>query len=301
MSKFSPLLAVEYEANKLDFSNLWMSPKLDGIRALVIDGTVMSRNLIPIPNEFVQYMYGRPEYNGLDGELICGEPNSKTVFNETTGAVRRKDGQPDVHYYLFDDITGPEREYRERYQGLSRRLNVDANTYADRLHLVVQSEVTSQTTLEMVEQDFLNLGYEGAMLRAYHGPSSAYKFGRSTAKAGTLLKVKRFEDAEAEIIGTFEEQENQNEKTVDELGHSKRSSHAENKVGKGRLGGLICRTPQGVEFRIGTGYTAKMREEMWAIKESLVGQFAKYKFFAVGVVVAPRFPVFLGLRPKFDA
>ena len=70
---FKPLLASPVEWKHLDYSNLWVSPKLDGIRAIIRDGVVMSRSLKPIPNKHVQRILGNsPGIEGYDGELIVG-------------------------------------------------------------------------------------------------------------------------------------------------------------------------------------------------------------------------------------
>jgi DNA ligase-1 len=61
---FKPMLASPADMSKLRFP-LWLSPKLDGIRALVINGVVMSRSLKPIPNQHVQSLFGHLE--GYDG------------------------------------------------------------------------------------------------------------------------------------------------------------------------------------------------------------------------------------------
>ena len=56
----------------------------------------------------------------------------------------------------------------------------------------------------------------------------------------------------------------------------------------------------GVEFEIGTGYTAKQRAEFWTSQP--VGKIVKYKFQPAGAKDEgkPRFPVFLGFRDKAD-
>jgi len=167
--------------------------------------------------------------------------------------------------------------------------------------LVHQTLVGNRFDLQHAEEHFLDQGYEGVMLRAYHGPSSYYKFGRSTVKEGGLLKLKRFVDSEARVVGVEEEMANMNEATTDALGHTKRSAHAEGKVGKGRLGALICETPEGVRFNIGTGFDAAQRELFWRERDKLIGQLAKYKHFPIGVKDAPRFPVFLGWRDEDDS
>ena len=108
----------------------------------------------------------------------------------------------------------------------------------------------------------LSKGAEGVMVRTPDGP---YKEGRATERSGWLVKVKRFVDSEAEVLGSFEEMHNENEKEENELGRSKRSSKAEGLVPSGRLGGFDVRDLKtGVEFSVGSGFTAEMKEEYWA-------------------------------------
>ena len=202
-----------------------------------------------------------------------------------------RDGTPNVSFHVFDHIERPEDEYADRYARLVAGANV---------HLVEQHGVGSQPELEWLEEKYLELGYEGVMLRKARGPNAKYKFGRSTAKAGTLLKVKRFTDSEYEVIGFEELLHNENEATTDELGYTKRSSHAENKIGGNTLGALVLRHPEAGEFRCGTGFTAEMRAEIWTNRDAHLGRLAKIKHFEIGVKTLPRFPVFLGWREEID-
>jgi DNA ligase-1 len=118
---------------------------------------------------------------------------------------------------------------------------------------------------------------------------------------GYLLKVKRFDDSEAEIIGFEEEQFNGNTAETNELGRTKRSTAKAGLVGKGTLGAFTVRDIHtGVEFSIGTGLTALQRGVFWQRRDEYLGKLAKYKYFAVGVKVAPRHPVFLGFRDRVD-
>src|SRR3972149_596598 len=82
-----------------------LSPKLDGIRCLVIDGVAVGRSLKPIPNKYVQLLFGRREFNGLDGELIVDSPIAKEVFQVTSSGVMSIEGQPKVKFYVFDDFS----------------------------------------------------------------------------------------------------------------------------------------------------------------------------------------------------
>jgi len=50
------------------------SPKLDGFRC-VIDSQPYTSSLKPWPNNFIRHELSKPEYQGLDGEIIVGPPN----------------------------------------------------------------------------------------------------------------------------------------------------------------------------------------------------------------------------------
>jgi DNA ligase-1 len=148
------------------------------------------------------------------------------------------------------------------------------------------------------EEEALNQGFEGVMLR---DPNGKYKFGRSTTAEAALVKLKRFNQSEAVIIGFEEQMHNANEAKVDNLGHTERSSHKANMVPTGMLGAMVVRDLNtNIEFNVGTGFTAADRQEYWTKRESLVGKVVSYKFLAIGVKDKPRHPVFLGFRNKED-
>ena len=289
MTNFKPLLAKEVDWDLLTYDHLWLSPKLDGIRAIVIDGVVMSRNLKPIPNPHVQKLFGHLEH--YDGELIVGDPTSKTVYHDTYSGVMSGDGEPDVKFFAFDHIEEPDADYETRYEKLVE---------SDVVVVLCQHMVCTREEVHALEERYLSEGYEGVMLRKARGPNSKYKFGRATAKSCTLLKVKQFVDSESVIVGFEELMKNGNDATTDALGHTVRSSHQENLIPMGTLGALVCRTAEGIEFKIGTGFDQKTRQYLWNNREYLEGQWAKYKFFPIGVKDAPRFPVYLGLRNPID-
>ena len=99
---FKPLLSATIEdTSKLKYP-CFVSVKLDGIRCLVIDGVAVSRNLKPIRNKHVQACIGKTEYNGLDGELIVGDPFAKDCYRVTNSGVMSEDGEPDFSFYVFD-------------------------------------------------------------------------------------------------------------------------------------------------------------------------------------------------------
>jgi DNA ligase-1 len=267
-----------------------LSPKLDGIRCLIIDGVAVGRSLKPLPNKHVQALFGRQEFNGLDGELIVGSPTAQDVFQQTSSGVMSVAGEPAVIFHVFDDFveTG----------GFQRRLHTAQRRIRKQKHFqeVPHQLIQVADDLNRWEENYLAMGYEGVMLRHPDGP---YKHGRSTAKEGWLLKVKRFEDGEAKILDVAELMHNANEAKRNELGHLERSNHKAGKVGKQMLGALMVKDLKtGVEFDIGTGFTEEQRKLLWV--QDLVGCVVKYKFQPTGVKEKPRFPVFLGFRNAVD-
>lgn len=283
-----PMLATQCELDQLRYP-LYASPKLDGVRGVVIDGVLHSRSLKLFPNQHVHQLFSKPEYSGLDGELILGSPCAKDVFRVTSGACQRHEGTPDIRLYVFDkwDMPGG---FSERFCNYLRQ---DASVV-----VLDQRLIGNEADLLAYETQCLAAGYEGLILRSPDGP---YKFGRSTLREGWMLKLKRFTDSEAEILEVIEELENTNEKKTNELGRGKRSSHQAGMVPKGTAGALRVRDLiSSVEFVVGTGLTNADGIFFWENQKKLLGKVIKYKSFLVGVKDAPRFPVYLGMREAWD-
>jgi DNA ligase-1 len=293
---FKPMLAATVEdTSKLKYP-LYASIKYDGIRATKQNGQLLSRTLKPIPNKNVQKMFSHlPE--GLDGELMYGDPADKHVFSETTSIVMSHDKQAaGVKFYAFDKFG--DRLFGARWNEVYTLVfDMDDENVEQVHHHLIHNE---KELLEF-EEKVLNLGYEGVILRSKDGP---YKEGRATLKQGWLLKLKRFVDAEAKITGFFEEQENTNEATTNALGRTERSSKKEGMVGKGTLGGFevigINGQFKNVEFNVGSGMNAAQKVEFWNRRKTLLGKVLKYKYFPIGTKDKPRLPIFLGFRDKED-
>lgn len=268
---------------------LLASPKLDGIRCLIVNGVAVGRSLKPIPNGYVQRLFGRAEFDGFDGELIVGETFGEGVFQRTSSGVMSVDGTPDVTYNVFDTWALFDMPFSERLAFVKQHVG-------ERCNVVPQVEVTSVEQINELTDAYIEQGYEGLMLRR---PNSPYKFGRSTPKEGYLTKVKRFDDGEAEVIGVVELMHNNNEAVTNLLGNIERSTAKAGKVAAGVLGAMVVKdVKSGVEFEIGSGFTAEQREQFW--NNSVVGRIVKYKSQLCGVKEKPRFPVFLGFRDTVD-
>jgi DNA ligase-1 len=134
-------------------------------------------------------------------------------------------------------------------------------------------------------------------------PDSPYKCGRSTEREAWLLKIKRFEDAEAVVLEPYEGMTNQNTAELDAFGRTKRSLAQAAMIGRGELGGLIVRhLSTGVEFRLGYNHVVGGidRVTLWQTRESLIGRVVKFSHQPSGAKEAPRFPKFIGFRETWD-
>lgn len=304
-SKFKPLLAGEApdDLQTLAFPII-ASPKLDGIRCLKIDGKALTRSFLPIPNDYIREWVEANVPDGVDGEIVFAN-DWAADFNELSGAVRRKTGQPAFQFAIFDYFgAGTDLPFEQRFSMLK---DVLASVTGDGHHVKVVPHVVVKGHAELAEIHDRHIAqrFEGTMLRS---PSGRYKFGRSTTKEGVLLKMKPFIDEDAVVIGYEEEMENTNEATTNALGRTERSTHASGMVGKGRVGKLLCRfLSDGTEFSVGSGLTDAKKAELWADRENLTGSNGQKLIIKVkhqpppGGRLAgkkPRIPVFLGFREE---
>lgn len=274
---------------------LLCTPKIDGIRCLVIDGWAVSRTLKPIPNHYIQSIV-RNFPNGFDGELVC--PGG---FQATTSAVMSHEGNGPFAYRVFDFVLSLKAPYGLRVLDLkdwfnSHRLHDSENVGP--ANIVLPDEVHDVDELLSYEAIALEQGYEGVIMRT---PTSPYKCGRSTWREHYMLKLKRFVDSEAIVEGYEELMHNENEPEKNELGLTKRSHALAGQTPGGTLGALLVRDTATSEcFAIGSGFTSTQRADIWARREEFLGATLTYKSQPYGVKELPRHPVFKGFRHEED-
>ena len=280
-----PMLAgTLHDISKLEYPVL-CTPKLDGIRALVVNGKLVTRMFKPFPNNFIR-AEGSKLPEGFDGEIIM----EGKEFSAITHDVMREDGEPDFVYAVFDIYSND--TYEDRMAKLAHFGKLPHVKY------ILPTEIGCEKDLLKFEKKCLEEGFEGVMIRSPDGP---YKFGRSTENEGYLLKLKRFADSEAEILEVVEKMTNDNVAEKDAFGRTKRSSAMDGLTPAGTMGALKVKDVKtGIEFSIGSGFNDEFRAEVWANKNKFVGKLVKYKSQEIGAKDAPRFPVFLGMRDKRD-
>lgn len=284
---------IEVEDNHNYFCN---GALVHNCRAMVKDSIVYSRSMKPIPSKAVQELFGKPEYNGMDGELVYGDMNAPLVFNKTTSFCMSKEvpegmDKSQIRYFVFDkwDEQG---NWEERIGKA-----ITGWPEATQVHRLRHHLIQNEGQLLELEANVLGAGGEGLIVRSIHGE---YKQGRSTLKEGLLLKLKRFQNSECVIIGFEEKMHNANEAKINETGHIDRSSHKENLIPCNTLGALVVTAEPWGEFRIGTGFNDEQRKEIWENRDKYIGQLVSFDHFTVGAMDKPRFPSFKGIRWEGD-
>ncbi len=249
------LLARTYKKS-IDITAYLVSEKLDGVRAYWDGKQLLSRQGNPFyaPAWFIKDF---PQ-QALDGELWI----ERNHFQQTVSIVRKK--QPidqewrQISYQLFElpHAMGTFSQRVEAMQRLVKKLSIPHLKVIKQYHLKTNAELIKKLD-EVVAQ-----GGEGLML---HRADALYQSGRSEV----LLKVKKYQDAEAKVI--------------------------QHLAGKGKfktlLGALLVEDQKGLRFKIGTGFSLKQRQNPPAI-----GSIITYQYLGRTKKGLPRFASFLRVR-----
>lgn len=289
--------------DKLRFP-LLVSPKYDGIRGVGIDGKLKSRKLLDLPSIQVQDLFGHLEH--MDGEVIAGDPcDGDEVYNRTQSIVMSKNKPyDDLRFYVFDwaHPMWKDADYPSRFAMLKQAVEATGRTD---VILVESTLVNSLDEFLAMEEQYLTQGFEGIMAR---NPASPYKYGRGTfgdpkrpkPEDQCLMKLKRFEDFEAEITGFVEGETNQNAAEKDELGHTKRSSAKSGKVLANTLGNFVI-DYKGEPADIPCGVIKhNMRKRIWDNQDQFMGKIIKVRHFPFGAKEGLRLPRCVGFRDPID-
>lgn len=266
--------------------------KKDGIRALRLDGSLLSRTRKPIPNRSIRerslVMPG-----GFDMELW--NPDLRYDEIESIVMSREHPRSDEIQFHVLDWFSLVyDYEYRTRY---IQSMPQEWNEHGVRFEIPVRCNVAEELFSHFQWSE--NMEGEGICFRL---PNSPYKQGRSTLKEQYLVKLSRYHYSEATIVGFVEQMENGNSQTTNALGLSERSSHGENMIGKNTLGALLCQLPSSETITIGTGVglTNALRREIWHNQNKYLGLTIKFKHKDHGQKILPRSPVFVGFRSAID-
>lgn len=252
-------LANPYQGDE-KLTDYWVSEKYDGIRGYWDGHQLLSRSgkALNPPTWFVKGWPTQP----FEGELWAGLGQ----FEQAASVIQQKQA-PDsawraMRFMVFDAHISSQTfsERILRYQSIVKDIGKPW------VQAVAQARMSSHTALKALLNTTVQAGGEGLVL---HRGSSLYKEGRTS----DVLKIKPLEDAEAKVIGH-------------EHGQGK---HAE------RLGALWVETPQGLRFKLGTGFTDAQRANPPA-----VGQWVTYSYRGLTDKGVPRFASFVRIRPAVE-
>jgi DNA ligase-1 len=274
------------------------TPKIDGIRAFVLDHQATSRNGKEIPNYYIAEKIGMLE-DGLDGEIVTYTNGIMDDFNTVQSKVMSKSGKPEFKYMIFDFVGDNDRvSYAQRLANLAAIFN--NNELENFCEFVEIEQCNNPEELEAYETKCLLQGYEGICMRK---PNSPYKGGRSTWNEFYLAALTRWTRRECQIIDFEEMEENTNQATEGAFGLTERSGHKEGMVGKDMLGAFIVECMEtGQRFKVGggVGVDINFRQEVWNNKINYIGKIFTYKFKQFGMKDLPRHPQFVGWRSAND-
>lgn len=313
-----PTLCCDADLKNLKFP-IYGMPKIDGVRSLNFDGSLTGRSLKQHKNKHVTEFFSHIMFKGFDGEMANEDECHPDLCRITSSALSTINGTPYILWHVFDYVTEVTKDlpFKTRYQSLQSRVNAlkehpNLEYLWSRIRVVPCKLLTTMHELIEFETECLHKGYEGIILR---DPEGKFKQGRATAREGSYMRIKRFIDAECEVVDIVEGLTNNNEAQVNELGLQYRTSHKENMVLNGTVGSITGRLiadvfdpitdtllfSKGDIIEVGPGaMKAEERLQYFQIKQDLIGRIFKFKTFPKGVKDKPRFPTFLSFRDPVD-
>ena len=270
---FDVALAQKFDMKRIKSSEVFIEPKLDGIRCLAIvenrEAKLFTRAGKLITN--FDDTLGK-ELATLNDGCYDGEIMSKD-FTELMRQVYRKDDKDisEVYFALFDYIPLKDWKVKQsqlqawrRYEILSCRLKLANAKY---LSLVERQRVKADyDEIKKIHDTYTNQGYEGAMIKSISAP---YCFGRDYS----VMKFKAFFDADVPIVGYKE-------------GTGKHQN---------KLGSFLV-DYKGVEVNVGSGLTDELREQLWQKPEEHIGRIIEVRYQEETPDGSLRFPTFVCFR-----
>lgn len=273
---FQPMLAAKYFAlpqKKRDVlfrdEKVYRQPKLDGQRCIVTKDGMFSRHgkeVISAPHirTSLEPVFQKYPDLILDGELYSHDLNQD--FNKLMSLVRKskptaedlRESEEKIQYWIYD-LPSSVKTFHGRNWDLTNLWSEFESVFSKHCVLVETHTVFSDEEVQHALEDYLDHGYEGGILRL----DRPYENKRTNS----LLKVKKFEDAEFPIIRIEE--------------------------GKGNLAGKAGRiivNVNGKEVSSGLKFGHEEAKRIWENRDNLIGKTATIRYFNVTDDGSLRFP-----------
>ena len=270
-----PVLATVIEKVKpesIDWDTATLQPKLNGNRCLYKNGQLYSRGgkEIKLPHILNAIKTYGLDHLHLDGELyIHGVPLQH--INSLIKDPRKESEALEYHIY---DVVDTEKSFHDRF---ITPLLFGGTVPQGIIEFVDTVPVYNMDEVKDLDAEWVKEGFEGSILR--HG-TQGYEVGKRSRK---LLKVKMYQDAEAEVIGYDDRADN----------------HVE---GKDPLHNFVwvCRNPFNPEttFEVTPqGSWVEVHEQRQSVG-AFIGKQLKFKYFELSEARIPQQPVALGWRDE---
>ena len=242
----------------LNLPDYWVSEKYDGVRGYWNGRQLISRGgqVIAAPAWFTAGWPTTP----MDGELWAGRGQFAQAQSATSQLQPSDAAWQGMRFMVFD-LPAAAGSFDQRLPILQATV---AGIGKNWVVAVEQRKLHSEDELQALLKKSVRAGAEGLML---HKGSAPYRSGRSE----DLIKLKPYEDAEAQVIGY--------------------------KPGRGQwqgmTGALQVQAPDGRRFALGSGLSAAQRQQPPAI-----GSWISYRFQGLHDSGLPRFARFLRVRDE---
>jgi DNA ligase-1 len=244
--------------NNIKIKNYWVSEKLDGVRGYWNGQQLLTRsgNILSPPRWFTKNW---PD-TAMGGEIW----SARGEFEQISACIRAKtsSGQcwKKLKLMLFD-LPNQDISFTDRITTMKKIVTA---SHSPHLRMIRQVKIDSTQRLYSLLDNIVDNNGEGLML---HLESAYYQSGRSK----NVLKLKKHYDAEAKVIAHM--------------------------PGKGKyiglLGAIKVQTPEGLIFKIGSGFSDKERQN-----PPKIGSLISYKYIGKTQRGVPRFASFLRIKKQ---
>lgn len=289
---------------------MFASEKLDGVRAVILDGVALSRNMLPLHENFQRRMSTILRLLPREIVLDCEVFNPTYTFSQITSGIAHADEENvRLYFYVFDAMSRDEW-FGKSCTPFDRRrdlVELACDEYdPDKSFLVPVKQIVMPTAKAVQSHlaEAVGVGKEGLMLRS---PNQLYKHGRSTLKQGDFVKLKAWETVDCQIIGfkqgkTLTESARALNTDKDAFGRTKRGDCQADRESVDGLGSVEVRCPDGSTcFAMFTAGSEARSQIVWQGKEQWLGKMVEVEYQSVGTKDKLRLPRIIRLRPDLDA
>lgn len=273
----TPMKAQDYKDHKHRIVYpCYMQPKLNGLRMLVdenLEAQSKAGEDYGIPSHiFSDLFYLKREgyyFKGFDGEIYAGlESEGGLSLQQIVSAFRKEnENTHKLKYYVYDQPSNePQWLRRDRVVNISFFIDYEDNVHPENIVFVPWYWIENEEQGDQLFEDFVILGYEGAMYRNLDG---LYEYGR---RSYDLIKRKPRYTTEVKVVSVIED-----------------------KIGQGVLTGVL-ESGNMVEFLMRKDADEEINYRIYENALTLIGKYVEIEFEELSDAGVPTKPVGIRIR-----